>query len=869
MSKLTTIKSSFQSFVSRQKNEYLDHKFKYILKICCWFCFVILALSIQLLTMLETYHIIPVILTVVFGFFVFLYCILYGKFVFNTISIFYLFFLLYAFLVTLFGSKDFSTFYLTQLKLTILMVIVFNFCVNFYKPKIFLLLLIFLTIAISILFLVTSFQDIFALNKVPSESRIGNTFFGNVNYLGGALGSGVFFISIYLCYYKKHFIPLILFSLFLVFLILRTGSRMPFIIAAISIIFSLFFLLWKKHKIILIILFGCLVAAFILIMTLPQFQSFSKRFLAIFEIALTGRSSEASANQRLSMQIVAIQFWLKKFFFGYGSSGFAKISSFGTYSHSTLSEILCDYGIFGFSLFYSPLLFFLFKSNKKSLSKICFLLFTLSQLIVMSLFGMLIYEKRFYIYIAIFASVFFHENSQNDMYCCLERHEKFRFSFVLKLPQFVENYKSRHTKEGKHLKLPQKKTAVLAMASCFLFLLSFASIRVLSAFSNVSKKEAIAENISYVARKSTTHSANININPQLTGIKFSELDSIAVLCRNSNINKTSVDAYNFRLVYDSSRGQKVSLDELDGFNPTMLVHTSSGTHKNPKGENVFDWYELKMMFEGNHINNYYGYTTFIEIRESQAKSLLGKLGYEYNAKNCEDVLLADDYYLEGSFNYQEHSSPIKLKINNIILENQGMDERYFKTHGDYLMINPMNFPSYDGFSISFDFGTSFPETCSYLDYIENKFERGKYQYELNENNIMDLDGTKSAITIVGLWCDKGVESGINNLLYYSLVVILFIIDLVFIFILSKIRAIALRPWIVFSFIFGFTITYLTFYVFSGLHFVFFQSGFSVSSSLASILLLFTLSLLMVVLKIFSRDNSSTLGDKYEYCEINI
>lgn len=869
MSKLTSFKATFKGFVSKEKNEFLENKSKYILKICCWICFVTLALSIQLLTMLETYHIVPVVLTVVFAFFVFLYCVLYGRFVFNTISIFYLFFLLYAFLVTLLGSKDFSTFYLTQMKLTVLMVVVFNFCVNFYKPKTFLHLLIILTIAISILFLVTSFQDIFALNKVPSENRIGNTFFGNVNYLGGALGSGVFFISIYLCYYKRHFVSLTLFSLLLVFLILRTGSRMPFITAIISIVFTLFFLFWRKHKIILLVLFGALVAVFVLIMVLPQFKSFSKRFLAIFEILTKGASSEASANQRLSMQFVAIQFWLKRFFFGYGSSGFAAISSFGTYSHSTLCEILCDYGIFGFFLFYFPLFFFLFRSKKGSLSRVCFLLFAFSQLIVMSLFGMLIYEKRFYIYIAIFASIFFEENCKADMYCCVERLKKFKFAISFKLLNFFDRIRNRCVEGDKYLSMSKKKVVFSEILVCFSLVLSFASLRAIGAFSNESKNETIAENISYIARKSSTNSANINVNPKFTGTKFSELDSIAVLCRNANLNKTSVDAYNFRLVYDSMYGQKISLDKLEGFNPTMLIHTSSGTHKNPKGENVFDWYELKTMFDGNHITSSQRYTTFVEIRESQAKILLERLGYEYSIKNCKDVLLADNYFLEGSFYSRETASPIKLKINNIILENQGMDERYYKTHGDYLMISPMSFPSYDGFSISFDFGGSFPETCNYLDYIETKFERGRYQYEINKNNIIDLGSTKAAIAIVDFWCAEGIENGINDILYYSILFLVLIIDVFFVYIICKKMPIITGFWLIASIILGFTISYLIFFVFSGLDVGFFQSGFSVFSSLFNTTLLLILLSLVMILKFPPNSNKVALYNQRKNFEINI
>ena len=52
---------------------------------------------------------------------------------------------------------------------------------------------------------------------------------------------------------------------------------------------------------------------------------------------------------------------------GYGCDGFSIVSGIGTYSHSNYSEVLCNFGIVGFSLFYAPFLsclFLVFKGKK-------------------------------------------------------------------------------------------------------------------------------------------------------------------------------------------------------------------------------------------------------------------------------------------------------------------------------------------------------------------------------------------------------------------------------------------------------------------------------------------------------------------------
>ena len=85
--------------------------------------------------------------------------------------------------------------------------------------------------------------------------------------------------------------------------------------------------------------------------------------------------------------------------FGYGLGGFAANTSYGTYSHATLIELLVSTGLFGTALFlfaFGYLAYRLFKDGKGMLS-----LILLSLLIPELFFGVILYSKYFFVFMAI------------------------------------------------------------------------------------------------------------------------------------------------------------------------------------------------------------------------------------------------------------------------------------------------------------------------------------------------------------------------------------------------------------------------------------------------------------------------------------
>jgi len=63
-----------------------------------------------------------------------------------------------------------------------------------------------------------------------------------------------------------------------------------------------------------------------------------------------GFELESSSRLRIAMLSKAFELWTEQPFFGCGFDGFTRLSGFGTYSHTTFSEVLCNAGAVGLLL---------------------------------------------------------------------------------------------------------------------------------------------------------------------------------------------------------------------------------------------------------------------------------------------------------------------------------------------------------------------------------------------------------------------------------------------------------------------------------------------------------------------------------------
>jgi len=68
--------------------------------------------------------------------------------------------------------------------------------------------------------------------------------------------------------------------------------------------------------------------------------------------ALSGTGGDGSANVRMSMITEGWKIFKDRILFGYGATNYSVVSRFGTYAHNNFIEVLVDFGLVGFVLYY-------------------------------------------------------------------------------------------------------------------------------------------------------------------------------------------------------------------------------------------------------------------------------------------------------------------------------------------------------------------------------------------------------------------------------------------------------------------------------------------------------------------------------------
>lgn len=184
--------------------------------------------------------------------------------------------------------------------------------------------------------------------------RIGVSASGNVDVFGMYLGVMSIF-TLYKFIVKKEKIYLFPYILQVCFMLL-TGSKQALLYIIISYVMFIKYS-YKKNVIKYIApLFIGVIAAFA-IFTVPVLYNLVGHRIEImlvsFGVNIAGVESSRSTDVRMGMIVKAIQLFMQNPIFGEGWGYFTKFSGFNMYSHTTYTEILVTYGIFGLVLYYS------------------------------------------------------------------------------------------------------------------------------------------------------------------------------------------------------------------------------------------------------------------------------------------------------------------------------------------------------------------------------------------------------------------------------------------------------------------------------------------------------------------------------------
>ncbi len=379
-----------------------------ILVFCCYFTFSLLLLSIFALSSLK--NIVPIILGIIFSLEVGVYIVAFGKLHFDFLVISLLLFLLHVILTTCIFSKDFSGLktYLTVIPLA---------CVSFelfYNTKDFkAITMCFIFASISFCFIFVFFYRSVVFSGNAFSSRLGEIF-GGINACANTLLLGVVVSLIYLLAFKKYVLSILCFLL-CSFCILLTGSKGAFIGVFFTLLIFIYLFLFKKNKLAFFIVLGVFIAATILLLSLNVFSSINERILSLFNLFSGNGNTSYSSRNRLTMMIGGIEYWSKYLFTGCGAGGFSYASGYHNYSHATISESLCNFGIIGTTLLFFPIIYCLIKSKSKPIVHTYFCMFVFGFLLIEMFATAITIYKIFYLFLAVLYSMY---SANNDELFC-------------------------------------------------------------------------------------------------------------------------------------------------------------------------------------------------------------------------------------------------------------------------------------------------------------------------------------------------------------------------------------------------------------------------------------------------------------------
>ena len=348
-----------------------------------------------------------------------LYLFFRGKFYINFYLLFTGLFLIYAVIITLFTTRTVG--FEKILSLFTLYGYVFcliEFWFNRKSEKFFITTFCFGIFLFSCLFIYTYRENIIAMNF---NERFGYDF-GNVNTICSIFAFGIMFM-LYIVLKNKRWAFLLLIPIaIMAFCALITGSRWGLVSLIIGVLILVYQMVGKRYKIEFFAGFALLIAVLVGILQIPAFEEYRKHFIILFDF-FAGKSKQlGSTAVRTSMFLDGLKLWFKNIFFGYGANGFFANTSYGMYSHSSIIELLTNFGLIGFILFYLPIIKVLLnaKHQKRTdiflLSKSILLFF-----LVYSFFAMSHSSKVVILCLSIFVGTDFFYNKEKEMH--------FEFSF--------------------------------------------------------------------------------------------------------------------------------------------------------------------------------------------------------------------------------------------------------------------------------------------------------------------------------------------------------------------------------------------------------------------------------------------------------
>ena len=340
------------------------------------------------------------------------YLIFFGKFKFNRYLLVVPAFTIFAFFGTAIYSHEFRG-WLTLILLCLSFFVLFYAFRSIENKFIILTSLVAGLFVFSLYFIIHYRNEILHFSSYGSEAfRLGD-YFDNQNDVAAYCLFG-FLVSFYLLLFMKKLIKLVfILPTTTIFLVgLTTGSR-TFILASILIIIFVLYFRFQHHKIIYLAMVASIIASFFILINIPFMATIKERLIKMISTFFTDSYVvDTSSTSRTIWLDYGFVLGSKHMVFGLGYGGFAIYSGVGTFTHSNLVEVFCDFGLPGLLLFYSPFVvlpYLLIKEKNKYL-KLCLPVFLLYLSVSFSM--VFFYNKIYYFALAMLFYLTIEGNNQ-------------------------------------------------------------------------------------------------------------------------------------------------------------------------------------------------------------------------------------------------------------------------------------------------------------------------------------------------------------------------------------------------------------------------------------------------------------------------
>ncbi len=340
------------------------------------------------------------------------YCFLYSDLKLNKLCILIPLFAVFAFVGTLLYSHQYRAWLTLVLLAGSFFVFVYAF--KAIKDKNIIVAIISSAFFLfSIYFIIYYRNEILNFKSYASESFRLGTYFDNQNGVAAYALVGVAAPFYLVLFWKNKIRYAFILPALTSFLVgITTGSR-TFLFALIIVLLVFLYFKFQKHKFIYLLVVLGIFTVFIVLINLPFMATLRDRLLRAFGTFFgTGTKVDTSAIERTLWMDYGFTLGFRRILFGYGVEGFSIVSGVGTYSHSNFAEVICNFGLLGFLLFYAPMVIFVVRAVLSKKIDKAFIITFVTYYVAVGFANVIYYKKIYYLILAFMFYLAFIESTE-------------------------------------------------------------------------------------------------------------------------------------------------------------------------------------------------------------------------------------------------------------------------------------------------------------------------------------------------------------------------------------------------------------------------------------------------------------------------